>query len=118
MEPTLVVDFSPRLVSNSNRDSQNCLYSGQRRSFSLIDIMAQTVFGGMSGGVDGSVTAGLLLNQGYRVVGVFMKNWTSDVAGFACPWRADLTDAQSVAAKLGVQLKIYDFQKDYRQKVV
>ncbi len=80
--------------------------------------MKQTVYVGMSGGVDSSVTAGLLLKQGYRVVGVFMKNWTADVAGFACPWRADLTDAQSVAAKLGIQLKVYDFQTEYRTKVV
>ncbi|MBI3983720.1 tRNA 2-thiouridine(34) synthase MnmA [Candidatus Microgenomates bacterium] len=80
--------------------------------------MAKTVYVGMSGGVDSSVTAALLVQQGYRVVGVFMKNWTADVLGFACPWRQDLTDAQSVAAKLGIPLKIFDFQTKYKQKVV
>ena len=80
--------------------------------------MAKTVYVGMSGGVDSSLTAALLLEQGYKVVGVFMKNWTADVAGFTCPWRADFTDAQSVAAKLGIPLEVYDFQTEYKQKVV
>src|SRR5688500_5005528 len=78
----------------------------------------KTVFVGMSGGVDSSVTAALLKRQGHQVVGVYMKNWTEDSLGFECPWRQDLTDAQSVAARLDIPLKIYDFQKKYRQKVV
>lgn len=78
----------------------------------------KTVYVGMSGGVDSSTTAALLLEQGYNVVGVYMKNWTEDVIGFQCPWRQDLADAQSVAAKLGIPLKIYDFQQEYKQKVV
>ncbi|MBI4100909.1 tRNA 2-thiouridine(34) synthase MnmA [Candidatus Microgenomates bacterium] len=80
--------------------------------------MAKTVYVGMSGGVDSSVAAALLVHQGYRVVGVFMKNWTKDLVGITCPWRQDLTDAQSVAAKLGIPLKIYDFQKQYQRQVV
>jgi len=80
--------------------------------------MAETVYVGMSGGVDSSVTAALLKQAGYRVVGVYMKNWTQDIIGFDCPWREDLTDAQSVAARLNIPLKIFDFQKQYKQKVV
>lgn len=80
--------------------------------------MAETVYVGMSGGVDSSVTAALLKQAGYRVVGVYMKNWTEDIIGFECPWRQDLTDAQSVAARLEIPLKIFDFQKQYKQKVV
>lgn len=72
----------------------------------------------MSGGVDSSTSAALLKKQGYNVVGVYMKNWTADVLGYKCPWREDLTDAQSVAARLNIPFKIFDFQKEYKQKVV
>ncbi len=80
--------------------------------------MSQTVFVGMSGGVDSSVTAALLVEQGYQVTGVFMKNWAQDLPGFKCPWREDLADAKRVAVQLGIPFKIYDFQKEYKQKVV
>lgn len=72
----------------------------------------------MSGGVDSSVTAALLKQQGYDVTGVFMKNWAQDLPGFKCPWREDLADAKRVAVQLGIPFKIYDFQQQYRQKVV
>lgn len=78
----------------------------------------KTVFVGMSGGVDSSVTAALLLEQGYKVVGVYMKNWTQDIPGFVCPWKEEFQDAKRVAVKLGIELKVFDFEKDYRQKVV
>jgi tRNA-specific 2-thiouridylase len=75
------------------------------------------VFVGLSGGVDSSVAAALLLEQGYSVVGVYMKNWSRDVAGHHCPWQEDLTSARSVAAHLQVPLKIYDFEKEYYEAV-
>lgn len=78
----------------------------------------QTVYVGMSGGVDSSVTAALLLEQGYHVVGVYMKNWTQDLPGMACPWKEDYQDAKRVAVQLGIDFKVYDFQKEYRQRVV
>jgi tRNA-specific 2-thiouridylase len=78
----------------------------------------KTVYVGMSGGVDSSVTAALLQEQGYRVVGVYMQNWTESVGGVECPWRQDLTDAKAVAAQLDIPLKVFDFQKEYKQKVV
>ena len=77
-----------------------------------------TVYVGMSGGVDSSVTAALLKDHGYDVVGVYMKNWTQDVAGFECPWMEDYQDAKRVATKLGIEFKVFDFQKQYKQKVV
>lgn len=80
--------------------------------------MKKKVFVGMSGGVDSSVTAALLLEQGYEVIGVFMKNWAQDLPGFKCPWREDLADAKRVAVQLGIPFKIFDFQKEYKQKVV
>ncbi len=76
------------------------------------------VYVGMSGGVDSSVTAALLKQQGYEVTGVFMKNWAQDLPGFRCPWREDLADAKRVAVQLGIPFKMYDFQKEYKQKVV
>jgi len=76
------------------------------------------VYVGLSGGVDSSVSAALLVEQGYEVTGVYMKNWTEDLPGNKCPWADDLADAKRVAVQLGIPLKVYDFQKEYKQKVV
>lgn len=76
------------------------------------------VFVGMSGGVDSSVTAALLKQAGHQVVGVYMKNWSQDLPGMRCPWAEDLADAKRVAVRLGIPLKVYDFETDYRQRVV
>jgi tRNA-uridine 2-sulfurtransferase len=78
----------------------------------------QTVYVGMSGGVDSSVTAALLKEQGYRVVGVYMKNWSQDLPGLPCPWKEDYQDAKRVAVQLGIDFKMYDFETEYRHKVV
>jgi tRNA-specific 2-thiouridylase len=78
----------------------------------------KTVYVGLSGGVDSSVAAALLKEQGYAVVGVYMKNWTQDLPGLPCPWKDDFQDAKRVAVQLGIDFKVYDFQKEYRQKVV
>ncbi len=72
----------------------------------------------MSGGVDSSVTAALLKEQGYDVTGVFMKNWTQDLPGFPCPWKEDFQDAKRVAVQLDIPFKVYDFQAEYQHKVV
>ncbi len=80
--------------------------------------MADRVYVGMSGGVDSSVTAALLVEQGYDVTGVYMKNWTEDLPGMRCPWADDLADAKRVAVQLEIPLKVYDFQAEYREKVV
>lgn len=78
----------------------------------------KTVYVGLSGGVDSSVSAALLKEQGYRVVGVYMQNWTEDIGGVECPWKQDLADAKAVAAKLDIPLKVFDFQKEYKTRVV
>lgn len=76
------------------------------------------VYVGMSGGVDSSLTAALLLEQGYEVTGVYMKNWSQDLPGMKCPWAEDLADAKRVAVQLGIDLKVFDFEAEYRDKVV
>lgn len=76
------------------------------------------VYVGMSGGVDSSVTAALLVEQGYEVTGVYMKNWSQDLPGMRCPWADDLADAKRVAVQLGIDLKVYDFEAEYRDRVV
>ena len=76
------------------------------------------VFVGMSGGVDSSVSAMLLKQQGYDVVGVYMKNWSKDLPGMKCPWAEDLADAKRVAVKLGIDFEVWDFEKEYFERVV
>ncbi len=78
----------------------------------------KTVYVGLSGGVDSSVTAALVKEQGYNVVGVYMKNWSKDLPGFACPWKEDYQDAKRVAVQLGIDFKMFDFEKEYQEKVV
>lgn len=78
----------------------------------------KTVFVGLSGGVDSSVTAALIKEQGYQVVGVYMKNWSQDLPGFACPWKEDYQDAKRVAVQLGIDFEMFDFETEYRAKVV
>jgi len=67
---------------------------------------------GLSGGVDSAVSAALLLEQGYEVIGAFMKNWSD------CAWREDRRDAMRVAAKLDIPFYTFDFEKEYRAKVI
>lgn len=76
------------------------------------------VYVGMSGGVDSSVSALILKEQGYQVVGVYMKNWSRDLPGMKCPWAEDLADAKRVAVRLGIDFEVWDFEKDYHKKVV
>ena len=76
------------------------------------------VFLGMSGGVDSAVSAYLLREQGYEVIGVYMKNWSRNLPGMKCPWAEDLADAKRVAVKLGIDFRVFDFESDYKQKVV
>jgi tRNA-specific 2-thiouridylase len=78
----------------------------------------KTVFVGLSGGVDSSVSALLLKEQGYNVVGVYMKNWSRDLPGMPCPWKDDYQDAKRIAVQLGIDFKMYDFEKQYQRKVV
>ncbi len=84
---------------------------------------------GMSGGVDSSVTAALLVDQGYDVVGVYMRNWniasptlgrralSDDSYRDECPWYQDYLDAKRVALALGIPFYLWDFREAYKKKV-
>lgn len=80
--------------------------------------MSKKVFVGLSGGVDSSVSAALLVEQGYDVTGVYMKNWSKDLPGFPCPWKEDYQDAKRVAVKLGITFEMFDFETEYFERVV
>jgi tRNA-specific 2-thiouridylase len=74
----------------------------------------------MSGGVDSSVAAALLVKDGYEVAGGFIKNWSDskDLMTGECQWRGERRDALRVAAKLGISLHTFDFEKEYRERVL
>lgn len=72
---------------------------------------------GMSGGVDSSVSAWLLQQQGYQVEGLFMKNWEEDDGEEYCTAAADLADAQAVCDKLGIELHTVNFAAEYWDNV-
>ena len=72
---------------------------------------------GMSGGVDSSVAAWLLKQQGFDVVGLFMKNWEDDDTDVHCTTREDLVDAASVADVIGIDLEAVNFAAEYRERV-
>ncbi|MDX8399517.1 MAG: tRNA 2-thiouridine(34) synthase MnmA [Gallionellaceae bacterium] len=72
---------------------------------------------GMSGGVDSAVTALLLKQQGYEVIGLFMKNWEDDDDSEYCSSRQDLIDAVSVADTIGIPIEAVNFAKEYKDRV-
>jgi tRNA-specific 2-thiouridylase len=75
---------------------------------------------GLSGGVDSSVAAYLLQQQGYEVIGLFMKNWHDDSVTISneCPWLEDSNDALLVADKLGIPFQTVDLSEQYKEKIV
>ena len=78
----------------------------------------KTVIVGLSGGVDSSVTAALLKKQGFNVIGVFMKNWSEDFGDYGCTWAQDSEDARKVAQVLNIPFYVWNFEKEYYDKVV
>jgi tRNA-specific 2-thiouridylase len=83
-------------------------------------ISGQKVYVGMSGGVDSSVSAALLVKAGYDVTGVFIKVWQPDrdISGLKCTWREDRLDAMRVAAQLGIKFITLDLEETYKREVV
>ena len=77
----------------------------------------QRVVVGMSGGVDSSVAAYLLKQQGYDVVGLFMKNWEDDDTDEYCSSRQDFLDAVSVADIIDIPIEVVNFSVEYKDRV-
>ncbi len=75
---------------------------------------------GLSGGVDSSVTAHLLIEQGYEVIGMFMKNWHDESVTLSdeCPWIDDSNDALLIANQLGIPFQVIDLSKEYKTRIV
>jgi tRNA-specific 2-thiouridylase len=73
----------------------------------------------MSGGVDSSVAAAMLLREGHEVVGAYMKNWINEegIPG-DCPWQQDIIDARAVAEQLGIEFRVVNLREEYRARVV
>ena len=73
----------------------------------------------MSGGVDSSVAALVLKQQGYDLVGAYMKNWINEdnIVG-ECPWQKDIEDARAVADQLGIEFRVVNLMQEYRERVV
>jgi len=82
--------------------------------------MKKRVIVGLSGGVDSSVAACLLKEQGYEVIGLFMKNWHDDSVTISdeCPWLDDSNDAMLVAEKLGIPFQTVDLSEQYKVRIV
>lgn len=81
--------------------------------------MARIVVG-LSGGVDSSVAAHLLKEQGHEVIGIFMRNWndSSVVINNECPWIDDSNDALMIAEQLGIPFQVLDLSEEYRERIV
>src|SRR5690606_17701648 len=75
---------------------------------------------GLSGGVDSSVAAHLLVEQGYDVIGLFMRNWHDESVTISdsCPWIEDSNDAMLVAQKLGIPFQVIDLSEEYKERIV
>ncbi len=85
----------------------------------ILTIMKRVIVG-LSGGVDSSVAAYVLKEQGYEVIGLFMKNWHDDSVTISdeCPWLDDSNDAMLVAEKLGIPFQTVDLSEQYKERIV
>src|SRR3989344_3376359 len=84
-----------------------------------VRITKEKIMVGLSGGVDSAISAYLLKKQGYDVHAVFMKNFSERVGKtFECPWKEDRLEAYRVASFLDIPIETWDFQKEYKSRVL
>ena len=81
--------------------------------------MGEKILVAMSGGVDSSVAALRLQQQGYEIEGAYMKNWINEdeILG-DCPWQQDIEDASAVSDKLGIPFRVVNLMEEYRSRIV
>src|SRR5690625_6468523 len=79
--------------------------------------LKERVVVGLSGGVDSAIAAWLLKEQGYEVIGLFMKNWEDDDDSEYCSTREDWIDAASVADLIGIDIEAVSFAEEYKERV-
>ena len=105
-------------IMGMDRMGANRIFYGYFRHGALGLRMARILVG-LSGGVDSSVAAALLVEQGHEVTGAYMKNWINEenIAGH-CPWMEDIEDARRVADQLGIRFEVVNLMRDYRERVV
>ncbi len=98
----------------------NSLERIQIIGFDKLNDQMKRVVVGLSGGVDSSVAAYLLKEQGYEVIGIFMRNWHDESVTISndCPWVEDSNDAMAVAEKLDIPFQVIDFSEKYKERIV
>jgi len=115
----LLVGYHRLICFYTNNLGSFFLYFCQIKIYKKLNSNKRVIIG-LSGGVDSSVAAYLLQQQGYEVIGLFMKNWHDDsvIISNECPWVEDSNDAMLVAEKLNIPFQIVDLSEQYKERIV